>query len=136
MNISKLIKSSFLVIFLTLFINGCSVNGEAKSGMAENTIQKDKCQLLFEKSPLFDWTNKRVVVSFENNLQNFIPIEKLGYVLSNNNLNQGITVKLKIVDFEDKSEKTNEIMIESFDLSKGVNQFTIGYNDKKPYIIY
>lgn len=136
MNISKLIKSSFLVIFLTLLVNGCSFNGEAKSGLAETAAMKDKCQILFEKSPLFDWTNKRVVVSFEDNLQNFTPVEKLGYVLSNNNLKQGITVKLKVIDFEDKSEKSNEIMIESFDLSKGVNQFTIGYNDKKPYIIY
>ena len=136
MKISKLIKSLFIGIFLTIFINGCSVNDETKNSSSSSKILNDESQLLFAKSPLFNWKNKKVEVSFEDNFQNFISIEKLGYSLSENNLKQGITIKLKIVDFENKSVNTNEIMIESFDLSKGINQFTIGYKDKTPYIIY
>lgn len=136
MKISKLIKSLFIGIFLTIFINGCSVNDETKNSSSSSKILNDESQLLFAKSPVFNWKNKKVEVSFEDNFQNFISIEKLGYLLSENNLKQGITIKLKIVDFENKSVNTNEIMIESFDLSKGINQFTIGYNDKTPYIIY
>ena len=136
MKISKLIKSLFIGIFLTIFINGCSVNDETKNSSSSSKILNDESQLLFAKSPVFNWKNKKVVVSFEDNFQNFISIEKLGYSLSENNLKQGITIKLKIVDFENKSVNINEIMIESFDLSKGINQFTIGYNDKTPYIIY
>jgi hypothetical protein len=56
--------------------------------------------------------------------------------LTNNNLQQGITIKLKVIDYAAQSENINEIMIESFNLSKGRNQFTIGYNANKPYIIY
>ena len=136
MKISKLIKSLFIGIFLTIFINGCSVNDETKNSSSSSKILNDESQLLFTKSPVFNWKNKKVEVSFEDNFQNFISIEKLGYSLSENNLKQGITIKLKIVDFENKSVNTNEIMIESFDLSKGINQFTIGYKDKTPYIIY
>ena len=136
MKTSKLIKSLFIGIFLTIFINGCSVNDETKNSSSSSKILNDESQLLFAKSPLFNWKNKKVEVSFEDNFQNFISIEKLGYSLSENNLKQGITIKLKIVDFENKSVNTNEIMIESFDLSKGINQFTIGYKDKTPYIIY
>lgn len=136
MKISKLIKSLFIGIFLTIFINGCSVNDETKNSSSSSKILNDESQLLFAKSPVFNWKNKKVEVSFEDNFQNFISIEKLGYSLSENNLKQGITIKLKIVDFENKSVNTNEIMIESFDLSKGINQFTIGYKDKTPYIIY
>lgn len=136
MKISKLIKSLFIGIFLTIFINGCSVNDETRNSSSSSKILNDESQLLFAKSPVFDWKNKKVEVSFEDNFQNFISIEKLGYSLSENNLKQGITIKLKIVDFENKSVNTNEIMIESFDLSKGINQFTIGYRDKTPYIIY
>ena len=136
MKISKLIKSLFIGIFLTIFINGCSVNDETKNSSSSSKILNDESQLLFAKSPVFNWKNKKVEVSFEDNFQNFISIEKLGYLLSENNLKQGITIKLKIVDFENKSVNTNEIMIESFDLSKGINQFTIGYKDKTPYIIY
>lgn len=136
MKISKLIKSLFIGIFLTIFINGCSVNDETKNSSSSSKILNDESQLLFAKSPVFNWKNKKVVVSFEDNFQNFMSIEKLGYSLSENNLKQGITIKLKIVDFENKSVNINEIMIESFDLSKGINQFTIGYKDKTPYIIY
>ena len=136
MKISKLIKSLFIGIFLTIFINGCSVNDETKNSSSSSKILNDESQLLFAKSRVFDWKNKKVLVSFEDNFQNFISIEKLGYSLSENNLKQGITIKLKILDFENKSVNINEIMIESFDLSKGINQFTIGYRDKTPYIIY
>ena len=136
MKISKLIKSLFIGIFLTIFINGCSVNDETKNSSSSSKILNDESQLLFTKSPVFNWKNKKVVVSFEDNFQNFISIEKLGYLLSENNLKQGITIKLKIVDFENKSVNINEIMIESFDLSKGINQFTIGHNNLKPHIIY
>jgi hypothetical protein len=136
MKISKLIKSLFIGIFLTIFINGCSVNDETKNSSSSSKILNDESQLLFAKSPVFNWKNKKVEVSFEDNFQNFISIEKLGYSLSENNLKQGIIIKLKIFDFEDNSVNINEIMIESFDLSKGINQFTIGYKDKTPYIIY
>ena len=136
MKISKLIKSLFIGIFLTIFINGCSVNDETKNSSSSSKILNDESQLLFAKSPVFNWKNKKVEVSFEDNFQNFISIEKLGYSLSENNLKQGITIKLKIIDNESNIEKTSQIMIESFDLSKGINQFTIGYNDKTPYIIY
>lgn len=136
MKISKLIKSLFIGIFLTIFINGCSVNDETKNSSSSSKILNDESQLLFTKSPVFNWKNKKVVVSFEDNFQNFISIEKLGYLLSENNLKQGITIKLKIIDNESNIEKTSQIMIESYDLLKGINQFTIGYKDETPYIIY
>jgi hypothetical protein len=58
------------------------------------------------------------------------------YELTDNNLQQGITIKVKVIDYAARSEKINEIMIEPFDLIKGKNQFTITYNGNKPYIIY
>ena len=136
MKTSKLIKSLFIGIFLTIFINGCSVNDETKNGTIESGLFKNESQLMFAKSPVLDWKNKKVVVSFEDDFQNFVSIENLGYTLSHNNLKQGITVKLKIVDFKNKSEQINEIMIEPFDLSEGMNEFTVGYTNNKPYIIY
>lgn len=136
MKLSLLIKSLLLVFLVTTLFNGCSVNDETKNSNSSGTILDTKSHLMFAKSSEFNWSNKSVVISFEDNFQNFTSIEKLAYSLSDNNLKQGITVKLKVVDFQSKSEKVNEIMIESFDLSKGKNQFTIGYNESKPYIIY
>lgn len=133
---SPIIKSLFVGVFLTVLINGCSVNYENKSNNSTSKISNGESQLLFAKSSVFDWENKSVVVSYEDDFKKFSTFEKSGYKLTDNNLKQGITVKLKVIDFENKTEKTNEIMIESFELSKGVNQFTIGYNDTKPYIIY
>ncbi|WP_432672352.1 hypothetical protein [Flavobacterium sp. SM2513] len=133
---SNVIKSLFLVIFVTIFINGCSINYENKFGKSPAELLNNESQLLFTKSPIFNWKNKKVVVSFEDDFRNFNTFEKSGYILSENNLKQGITVQLKVIDFFKKSEIVNEIMIESYDLSKGVNQFTIGYNDNTPYIIY
>jgi hypothetical protein len=60
----------------------------------------------------------------------------VGYLLSENNLRQGFTIKLKITDTIQHAEKTSEIMIEPYDLSRGINQFTIGYNGNTPSIIY
>lgn len=136
MKTSILIKSLFIGIFLTIFINGCSVNDETKNDNAESAMLKNESQLMFAKSTILDWKNKKVVVSFEDDFQNFISIENLAYTLSHNNLKQGITVKLKIVDFKNKSEQINEIMIEPFDLSEGMNEFAVGYTNNKPYIIY
>lgn len=133
---SNIIKSVFLGIFFTIFINGCSVNDESKNNVSTSSSLNNESQLVFAKSLSFNWKNKKVEVSFEDDFKNFISIEKLGYELSTNNLKQGITIKLKVIDFEKKAEKVNEIMIESYDLSKGINQFTIGYTDTKPYIIY
>lgn len=129
-------KSILLGIILTVFINGCSINNES-SYTKLNSINSNKdSQIRFVKSPNFDWKNKKIVVSFEDDFQSFNAIDNLGYKLSQNNLKQGITVKLKVVDFDNKSEKTTQIMIESFDLSAGINQFTVAYNNDKPYIIY
>jgi hypothetical protein len=129
-------KSIYLGIILTVFINGCSINNES-SYTKLNSINSNKdSQIRFVKSPNFDWKNKKIVVSFEDDFQSFNAIDNLGYKLSQNNLKQGITVKLKVVDFDNKSEKTTQIMIESFDLSAGINQFTVAYNNDKPYIIY
>jgi DNA-directed RNA polymerase subunit E'/Rpb7 len=96
--------------------------------------------LVFVKSSTFNWNQRRVEISFEDAFQQFYSVDikdnVLEYELTDNNLRQGITVKLKVIDYATKSEKTNEIMIEPFDLIKGKNQFTIAYNGNKPYIIY
>ena len=136
MKLSKLIDWLFIVIFLNILINGCSVNDKFKNDNVISTCLKNESQLMFAKCPNLDWKNKKVVVSFEDDFKNFISIETLGYTLSHNNLNQGITVKLKIVDFENKATQINEIMIEPFDLSEGTNEFAVGYTNNKTYLIY
>ena len=133
---AKLFKSILLGIILTVFTNGCSINNESSyTNLSSRSSNKDS-QLRFVRSPDYNWKNKKMLVSFEDDFQSFTTIDKLVYKLSQNNLKQGITVKLKVVDFENKSEKTTQIMIESFDLSAGINQFTVAYNNDKPYIIY
>jgi hypothetical protein len=114
-----------------------------KAKIVDNLDDKLESEIVFAKSSNFDWNNKKVEVSFEDEFQDFLSIEnlskkkgKLGYELSSNNLQQGITIKLKVIDYIKNSVKINEIMIESYDLNKGINHFTIGYNDNKPDIIY
>lgn len=126
-----LIKYLLIGFFLTFFINGCSVNDEAES---RNSV-------LFSKSPLFIWESKKVEVSFEDNFQKFESIDsvstsgkRFGYSLSNNNLKQGVAIRVKVID--SKFEEVNEIMIESFHLKPGLNQIKLGYNNNKPFIIY
>lgn len=139
---SLLFKSLFLGVFLTLVTNSCSVNDEVSSSNVVHVFSKNENQILFSKSPNFDWVNKQVEVSFEDNFEKFSEIDpvsnkgiKMGFSLSDNNLKQGITIKLKVTE-SNSVEYVNEIMIESYDLSQGKNEITIGYIDNKPYIIY
>ena len=136
---SNLIKSIFIGILLTFFINGCSVNEDAES---RSSIDKENL-ILFSKSPLFNWGTKKVEVSFEDDFQKFESIDsvsisgtRLGYSLSDNNLEQGFAIRLKVIDPITKSQQIDEIMIESFQLKSGLNQVVLGYNNSKPYIIY
>ena len=129
-------KRYLLGIFLTLFFSGCSISDEKKEEKFEHRI-------VFAKSPNLDWKYKKVEISFEDAFQDFLSIEQLskknddlGYVLSNNNLKQGITIKIKVVDLFKNTIDLNEIMIESYDLNQGLNEFTVGYNDNKPNIMY
>jgi hypothetical protein len=101
-----------------------------KAKIVDNLDDKLESEIVFAKSSNFDWNNKKVEVSFEDEFQDFLSIEnlskkkgKLGYELSSNNLQQGITIKLKVIDYIKNSVKINEIMIESYDLNKGINQF-------------
>lgn len=136
MKILSLFKLTLLGVFLTIFINACSLSNDESD-------QKSVNQIVFFKSSQFNWKSKKVEVSFEDNFQMFSSIDtstikrnQRKFGLSLNNLKQGIIIKLKLIDLFDKSEKFNEIMLEPFDLSKGMNEFAIGYNNEKPYIIY
>jgi len=136
-------SSFFLAILLAFCANSCSNLDKNKAKIVDNLDDKLESEIVFAKSSNFDWNNKKVEVSFEDEFQDFFSIEnlsknkgKLGYELSSNNLQQGITIKLKVIDYINNSVKINEIMIESYDLNKGINHFTIGYNDNKPDIIY
>ncbi len=140
---SLLFKCLFLGILLTSIFNGCSVNDRMKFGIWENENGSSNNKIIFIKSSNLNWKNKIVQVSFEDEFQNFSPINMktsdanyTEFRLSKNNLEQGVAIRLKVIDFFKKSEKVNEIMIESYDLSKGLNQFTIGYKDNTPFIIY
>lgn len=140
---SLFIRLFFSGIFLATLIYGCTVNEERTS---ENSLKNDlskKNQVVFSKSPNFNWNHKKVEVSFEDEFESFSSIEVLNkteglpkYALSKNNVQQGITIKLKVIDEIKNSEKINEIMLEPYDLTKGINEFSIGYNENKPYIIY
>jgi hypothetical protein len=139
MKSTRLLKFLFLGFSLTFIANRCSVNEEAS---AKITAKKAN-EISFLKSPLFDWKNKKVEVSFEDDFENFESIDtvsiygtQLGHSLSNNNLKQGIIIKLKVIDRVKSIDIINEIMIESYDLSSGINQFNIGFNNNKPFIIY
>ncbi len=136
-------KSFLLGLFLTVILNGCSLNDTGDTSHVISNSKNIQNQILFAESKAFNWDNKRVEVSFEDDFNTFLPIDttmkkgtKLGYSLSENNLKQGLTIKLKVIDFKRHTQKTNEIMIESFDLSKGTNQFTLGHKENTPYIIY
>lgn len=128
-----------LSVFMAVLLNGCSATDESSSA----DFSKNESQIIFVKSPEFEWKNKKVEVSFEDEFKKFLAIDvvskkgaPLRQLLSENNLQQGVTVKLKVSNSLVNFQKVNEIMIESYDLHKGINQFTIGYNDNKPYIIY
>ena len=136
-------KRYLLGIFLTLFFNGCSISDENKKEKRDASDVNFEHKIVFTKSTTVDWNYKKVEISFEDAFQDFMSIEQLsrnaqnqGYVLSNNNLKQGITIKIKVVDRSKNNISLNEIMIEPYDLKKGVNEFTIGYNDNKPNIMY
>lgn len=140
MKSSTFLKFLFFGVFLSFFINSCSV-GEYNSSKRLNFYSNDKDQIVFQKSPNLSWRNKKVAVSFEDNLDTFNKVDtvskngvRLGYALSENNLKQGITIKLKIIDI-DKTENISEITIEPYEFEKGKNEFTIGYIDNTPYII-
>lgn len=132
-------KSIIFGLFIVVFINGCSSEDEI---LLNNSKESDNV-ILFSKSPEFDWNHLKVEVSFEDNLEEFKPIEsglisgnKLHYSLTKNNIEQGIIVKIKMLNLQNHLEKTKEIMIEHFDLKSGENEIVIGYTDYKPYIIY
>ena len=137
------IPTLFFVIFLTSIITSCSSTDENSRVEVARGANTDSNSIVFEKSAASDWKNKKVEVSFEDAFQKFSPIDafaqngkKVGYGLSNNNLKQGLTIKIKVSDSITSSEKINEIMVEGFDLEKGINEFTIGCNENKAYIIY
>jgi hypothetical protein len=118
----------------------CSNSYDFKLENAKTKIIPTNSRLVFVKSSTSNWNQRRVEISFEDAFQQFYSVDikdnVLEYELTDNNLKQTITVKLKVTDYAAKSEKTNEIMIESFYLSKEKNQFTIAYIGNKPYIIY
>lgn len=137
---SSFLKFLFIGFFLTVFVNSCSI-GDDNSSKKFDFFKDDKNQIVFHKSPNLSWGNRRVEVSFEDNLDQFYKMDivsqegiRVGYALSENNLKQGITIKLKITEV-DKIESISEIMIEPYELEKGKNDFTIGYIENKPYII-
>lgn len=143
MKISIIFKSLFLAVLLTAIANGCSVSDEIKSNRSVEFLSKNGNQIIFVKSPEFDWSNKIVEVSFEDALQEFLTVglvseqgNKMGYSLTANNMKQGLTIKLMITDTTDNSQQVNELMIEPFDLVKGKNDFLIGCNTNKAFIIY
>jgi hypothetical protein len=129
-----------LAIVAAAIAIGCSNSYDFKLEDAKTKTIPTNSRLVFVKSSTFNWNQRRVEISFEDAFQQFYSVDIKGnvveYELTDNNLQQGITVKLKVTDYAAKSEKTNEIMIESFYLSKGKNQFTIAYIGNKPYIIY
>ena len=138
-----LIKSLFLGVSFTLINNGCSVNDQSSSKNPMSIFSKKNNEIRFTKCAHSNWNNKIVEVSFEDAFQEYYKVDsnndedsRVGYALSENNLRQGLTIKLRVIDTTNKTEKISEIMVESFDLEKGKNQFTIGYKDKSPYIIY
>ena len=143
MNKSLFIRLFFLGFFPITLFNGCSINEERTSENSHEFDLGTKKHVVFSKSPKFDWNRKKLEVSFEDAFEHFLSIDvlnnsgnQLGYALSKNNVQQGITIKLKVIDEIKNSEKINEIMLEPYDLTKGINKFTIGYNENKPYIIY
>ena len=132
----SILKSIFLSVIVAILVSGCSASDEA-------TTSDKVGQIMFFKSSQFDWKYKQVEVSFEDNFQNFKSIngssvteKQFVSLLSANNLKQGVTVRLKVLDAIDHSEKMSEIMIESFDLKLGLNQIAVGYKNDKPFIIY
>lgn len=134
-----LLKFLFLGLFLTLITNRCSVSDRVNSKASMVPVAK----IQFFKSPRLDWKNKKVEVSFEDDFQEFKLVDtketarnQSQLVLSTNHLKQGITVRVKMIDMNKKIEKINEIMIESYDLPKDINQFAIGYNENTPFIMY
>lgn len=136
MKIITVLKFIFLIIFLIFIVNACSIKQDEDA-----TFEAHK--IVFLKSTQFNWKNKKVEVSFEDAFQQFLSIDSISsnksrneFSLSVNNLAQGIAVRFKVVDEVQKKYKITEIMIEPYDLSRGINQFSIGYTDNKPYIIY
>jgi Flp pilus assembly protein TadB len=133
-------KALFFLVLLIIIAILCSNSFDFKLNKDETKKTNNNSRLVFAKSSTSNWNQKRVEISFEDAFQEFHSIDNkdntLLYDLTDNNLQQGITVKLKVIDCALQSEKINEIMIESFDLIEGKNQFTIAYNGNKPYIIY
>ena len=136
-----LFKTLFLGIFFIFLANGCDVNDDKAA--SKDFLSNMENQLLINKSTDFDWKNCKVEVSFEDDFENFSDIDvvskngkKCGYVLSENNLKQGLTIKLKVMNYHSRAEDIAEIMIEPFDLKEGKNELTIGHNNNMPYIIY
>lgn len=136
-----LFKPFFFGICLFIVVNGCDVNDDKASSTAYFSSKEN--QLLINKSKNYDWENCKVEVSFEDDFEKFFDIEAVSkkghrksHLLSENNLKQGLTIKLKVTDFKSRSEEVAEIMIASFDLKKGKNQFNIGHTNNTPFIIY
>jgi hypothetical protein len=129
-----------LAIVAAAIAIGCSNSYDFKLEDAKTKTIPTNSRLVIVKSSTFNWNQRRVEISFEDAFQQFSSIDvknnEFVYELTDNNLKQGITVKLKVIDYAARSEKTSEIMIEPFYLSKGKNQFTIAYNGNRPYIIY
>ncbi len=143
MKIFLLLKFLRIGVVVAFVIAGCAEGNDNAMIRSTDPSFKNESQILFAKSPNYNWKNKKVEVSFEDSFQKYVAVDAVsktgkstGLLLSKNNLQQGITIKLKVTDTVVRTKKTNEVMIESYDLHKGTNQFTIGYNDNKPHIIY
>ncbi|MDD3004303.1 hypothetical protein [Flavobacterium sp.] len=130
------IKLLILGSFLSMFFYGCFNSNELTINKLVNSIKHTNNELLFKKNSSLEWRAKSIKVSFEDNLKNFFLIDDFRQELTTNNINQGIVVKIKLIDHNKNIEKVSEIMIESHNLSNGLNEFLIGYQDNTPYIIY
>ena len=134
MKSQRILKAFFVTLFAFFLINGCS-NRDGESTFKET-------QIFFLKSSKYNWDNKLVKVSFEDDFDDFKTLNvvsnsgvKMGYKLTDNNIKQGFSVRFKIIDSDNKSEYINEIMIEPFKLKTGKNNLILGYHNNTPTIL-
>jgi hypothetical protein len=90
---------------------GCSNSYDFKLEDAKTKTIPTNSRLVIVKSSTFNWNQRRVEISFEDAFQQFYSIDvknnEFVYELTDNNLQQGITIKLKVIDYATKSEKTS-----------------------------
>lgn len=134
MKSQEILKVFFSTLFIFFLINGCSIRDD------ESTFKEN--QIVFLKSSNYNWNNKIVRVSFEDDFENFKTLNgvsrsgvQIGYNLTDNNIKQGFSVRFKIINTDNKSENINEIMIEPFKLKTGTNKLIIGLHENTPTIL-